>query len=97
MRNLALVLFGVAVGFWVFVVIRMLARIVEVGGSPRLLIETIDQTSVETVAAALISIFALASAMVSRAVAGRGASIPFIWTTGVLAVATVAATVWRLV
>lgn len=97
LRNLALVLFGVAVGFWVFVVIRLMARIVEVGGSPRLLIETIDQTSVETVTAALISIFALASAVVSRAVAGRGASIPFIWTTGVLAVATVAATVWRLV
>lgn len=97
LRNLALVLFGVAAGFWVFVVIRMMARIVEVGGSSRLLIETIDQTSVETVTAALISVFALASALVSRVVAGRGASIPFVWTAGVLALVTVAATVWRLV
>jgi threonine dehydrogenase-like Zn-dependent dehydrogenase len=97
LRNLALVLLGVAVGFWVFVGIRMTARIVEVGTSSRLLIETIDQSAVETVAAALFSVLAVGSAVASRMASGRGASAGLVWGTGALAAATVVAAIWRLI
>ncbi len=97
LRNLALVLLGVAVGFWVFVGIRMISVIVEAGASNRLLIETIDQTSVETVAAALISVLALVSAIASRVVAGRGASNPLVWSAGAIAAVTVITAIWRLI
>jgi hypothetical protein len=92
-----LVLLGITVGFWVLVGIRMLARIVEVGPSSRLLIETIDQTAVETVAAALISVLAVASAVASRVAAGRGASAGLVWGTAALAAGTVVAAIWRLI
>jgi threonine dehydrogenase-like Zn-dependent dehydrogenase len=97
LRNLALVLLGIAVGFWVFVAIRMMAEIVEVGASSRLLIETIDRTAVETVAAALISVLAVASAVASRMAAGRGASTGLVWGAGALATGTVVAAIWRLI
>lgn len=97
LRNLALVLLGVSLGFWVFVVIRMISLIVEAGASDRLLIETIDQTSVETLAAALLAVLALASAVASRVVAGRGASNPLVWSTGAVAAGTVVTAIWRLI
>jgi hypothetical protein len=97
LRNLALVLLGITVGFWVFVGIRILAKVVEAGPSSRLLIDTIDQTAVETVAAALISVLAAASAVASRIAAGRGASAGLVWGTGALAAGTVMVTIWRLI
>lgn len=96
LRNLAHVLLGIALGFWVLVGIRMLARLVELGPSSRLLIETIDQTAVETVAAALISVLAVASAVASRVAAGRGASAGLVWGAAALAACTVVAAIWRL-
>ena len=97
LRNLAHVVLGIALGFWVLVGIRMLARIVELGPSSRLLIETIDQTAVETVAAALISVLAVVSAVASRVAAGRGASAGLVWGTAALAAGTVVAAIWRLI
>jgi hypothetical protein len=92
-----LVLLGIVIGFWVFVGIRILTHLVDVGVSDRLLIETIDQTSVETVAAAIIAVLTVAAAGASQALAGRRLTTPLVWGTGVLAVITIVTAVWRVV
>lgn len=96
LRNLALVLLGVAMGFWVFVGIRMVSVVVEAGASDRLLIDSIDRTSAETVTAALIAVLAFGSAIASRLVSGRGAPNPLVWASGAVALGTVVAAIWRL-
>lgn len=97
LRTLSLVLLGIVIGFWVFVGIRILNHLVDVGVSDRLLIETIDQTSVETVAAAIIAVLTVAAAGASQALAGRRLTTPLVWGTGVLAVITIVTAVWRVV
>ncbi|HEU5144677.1 MAG TPA: hypothetical protein VFT81_05825 [Dermatophilaceae bacterium] len=97
LRNLTLVLLGVVMGFWLMVGIRILAHLVESGPTDRLLIETIDTTSAETVIAALVAILAVASALASRIVSGLRAGGPLLWSTVALTVATLATAVWRLV
>jgi hypothetical protein len=97
LRNLALVLLGVVVGYWLMVAIRILAHLLEVGPTDRLLIETIDATSAETVIAALVAVLALASALASRIVSGLRVGGPLVWGTAALGAVTIATAVWRLV
>lgn len=97
LRTLSLVLLGVVIGFWVLVGIRILSHVVDVGASDRLLIETIDRTSVETVAAAIISVLAVGAAAASQRLATRRLSTPLVWGTGALAVVTVATAIWRVI
>lgn len=97
LRNLGLVLLGVVIGFWLFVLIRLAAYAMEVGTTDRMLIETIDMVSVETVAAALVSILAVASIIGSQLMDRRRRSGPLLWSAILLAVVTLATTVWRLV
>jgi hypothetical protein len=97
LRNLTLVLLGVVVGFWLMVGIRILTYLVETGPTARLLIETIDTTSAETVIAALVAVLAVASALASRIVSGlRGGGL-LVWSTAALALATLTTAIWRLV
>lgn len=97
LRNLGLVLLGVVIGFWLFVLIRLAAYAMEVGTTDRMLIETIDMVSVETVAAALVSILAVASIIGSQVMDRRRRSGPLLWSAIVLAVVTLATAVWRLI
>jgi hypothetical protein len=97
LRNLTLVLLGVVAGFWLMVAIRILAYLVERGPTERLLIETIDTTSAETVIAALVAVLAAASALASRVVSGLRVGGLLVWSTTAVAVATIATAVWRLV
>lgn len=97
LRTMSLVLLGVVIGFWVFVGIRILTHLVDVGASDRLLIETIDQSSVETVAAAIIAVLTVAAAGASQVLAGRRLNTPLVWGTGVLAIITIITAVWRVV
>ena len=97
LRNLTLVLLGVVVGFWLMVAIRILAYLVDSGPTERLLIETIDTTSAETVIAALVAVLAAAGALSSRIVSGLRVGGLLVWSTAALAVATIATAVWRLV
>lgn len=97
LRNLGLVLLGVVIGFWLFVLIRITAYVVEVGATDRILIETIDAVSGETVTAALVSILAVASITASRISDKRRPGGPLLWSTAALAVITITTAVWRLV
>lgn len=88
---------GVAIGFWVFVGIRMLNHLVEVGVTSRLLIETIDRTFVETIAAALVAVLAAAAAIASRTLAHGTRNTPLVWAASALALATLVTAVWRVI
>ena len=95
--NLGLVLLGLTVGYWFFAGIRFLSYLVEVGVTDRIVDETIDMVSVETVAAAVVSVLAAVCLGLSRQKRDRpGGGGAFVWSIG-LAVLTVLTAVWRLV
>ena len=97
LRNLGLVLLGVVIGFWLFVVIRIVAYLLDVGPTARLLIDTIDAVSVETIGAALVSVLAVASVVASRAADRRRLGGPLLWSTAIFAIITITAAVWRVI
>lgn len=97
LRNLGLVLLGVVIGFWLFVVIRIVAYLMEVGPTDRILISTIDAVSVETIGAALVSVLAVASFAASRVAGRRRLGGPLLWSSAILAAITVTAAVWRVI
>ncbi|NUO90881.1 MAG: hypothetical protein HOP97_06390 [Terrabacter sp.] len=86
-------LFWVTVGWWLFFVVRLLGRIVRVGFGDTLVIRTIDMGPEETVVAAVLSVLAALLLLLGRGRAGRS---PLGWASLVLAVLTLALTVWRL-
>jgi hypothetical protein len=86
-------LFWVAVGWWTFVVIRILGYLTRHGLTDTILIRTIDLGAEETVVAAVLSVLAALLLLLGRGPAGRS---PLGWTSAVIAVLTVAVAVWRV-
>ncbi|EWT01392.1 hypothetical protein N865_08635 [Intrasporangium oryzae NRRL B-24470] len=86
-------LFWMTVGWWVFVLVRVLGRVARVGGSDRLLIDTVDRYVEETIIAAILSVLAALLLLLSRGRSGRDA---LGWSALALAVVTVGVAVWRV-
>ncbi|NUR17810.1 MAG: hypothetical protein HOQ13_16110 [Dermatophilaceae bacterium] len=86
-------LFWIAVGWWLFFVVRLLGRIVRVGFGDTLVIRAIDVGAEETVVAAVLSVVATLLLLLGR---GRSGRSPLGWASLVLAVLTVVITAWRL-
>ena len=92
--QIGLALFWVTVGWWVFVLVRLLGWFTRYGLTDTILIRTIDRGAEETVVAAVLSVLAALLLLLGRGRRGRdvlgGASLA-------LAVVTVAVAVWRVV
>lgn len=86
-------LFWMTVGWWVFVLVRILGRLARDGVSDRLLIETVDRYVEETIIAAILSVLAALLLLLGRGRSGRDA---LGWSALALAVVTVAVAVWRV-
>lgn len=85
-------LLWVVVGWWGFLVVRLLGHVVRLGFADTMLIHTIDRGVEETVVAAVLSVLA-AVLLVS---VDRGRRSPLTLTSLVVAVATVGIAVWRV-
>jgi hypothetical protein len=94
LEQLGVALFWIAVGWWVFVLLRVLGEFTRHGMTDTILIRTIDDGPEETVVAAVLSVLAAALLLLGR---GRGGRTPLGWSSLGLAVATVSVAVWRLV
>ena len=86
-------LLWVVVGWWAFLVIRVLGHLTRFGLTDTIVIRTIDRGAEETVIAAVLSVLAALLLLLGRGRAGRSA---LGWASAVLAVLTVAVAVWRL-
>lgn len=85
-------LFWVTVGWWGFLLVRLLGYLSRFGAADTMLIRTIDRGAEETIVAAGVSILA-AVLLVSG---GRGRRSPLTIASVALALATVGITVWRV-
>jgi len=92
--QIGVALFWITIGWWVFFLLRVLGYFVRFGGDGTILIRTIDLGAEETILAAVLSVLAALLLLFGRGSRGRS---PLGYAAGVLAVATVAITVWRLV
>ena len=91
--KIGVALFWVVVGWWTFVVIRVLGYLTRSGVTDTILIRTIDRGAEETVVAAALAVLAALLLLLGRGRAGRS---PLGWASLVLAVLTAAVAVWRL-
>jgi hypothetical protein len=91
--QIGVALFWITVGWWVFVLIRLLGYLTRNGLTDTILIRTIDLGAEETVVAAVLSVLAALLLLVGRGRAGRS---PLGWSSLALAVVTVGIAVWRL-
>ena len=91
--QIGVALFWITVGWWVFVLIRVLGYLTRNGLTDTILIRTIDLGAEETVVAAVLSVLAALLLLLGRGRAGRS---PLGWSSLVLAVVTVGIAVWRL-
>ncbi|HSU73635.1 MAG TPA: hypothetical protein VLI66_01765 [Terrabacter sp.] len=85
-------LFWVVVGWWAFVVVRLLGYLSRFGLADTMLIRTIDRGAEETIVAAAVSVLA-AVLLVS---VDRTRRAPLTIASAVLALATVGIAVWRM-
>lgn len=86
-------LFWITVGWWLFVLIRLLGFLTRNGLTDTILIRTIDLGAEETVVAAVLSVVAALLLLLGR---GRSGRSPLGWSALALAVVTVGVAVWRL-
>jgi hypothetical protein len=93
LTTIGVALFWITVGWWLFVVVRVLGLLARYGASDRILIETIDRFPEETVIAAVISVLAALVLMFGRGRSGRDV---LGWSAVVLAAITVGVAVWRV-
>ena len=92
--QIGLALFWVTVGWWVFVLVRLLGWFTRNGLTDTILIRTIDRGAEETVVAAVLSVLAALLLLLGR---GRGGRDALGWASLALAVVTVAVAIWRVV
>jgi hypothetical protein len=92
--QIGLALFWVTVGWWLFVVVRLLGWFTRNGLTDTILIRTIDRGAEETVVAAVLSVLAALLLLLGRGRRGRDV---LGWVSLALAVVTVAVAVWRVV
>ena len=93
LEQVGVALFWITVGWWVFVLVRVLGYFVRFGGASTILIRTIDLGAEETIIAAVLSVLAALLLLFGRGARGRS---PLGYASGALAVVTVAVAVWRL-
>jgi hypothetical protein len=93
LEQIGVALFWITVGWWVFVLVRVLGYFVRFGGDSTILIRTIDLGAEETIIAAVLSVLAALLLLFGRGTRGRS---PLGYASGALAVVTVAVAVWRL-
>lgn len=93
LTTIGVALFWITVGWWLFVVVRVLGLLARYGASDRMLIETIDRFPEETVIAAVVSVLAALVLMFGRGRSGRDV---LGWSAVVLAAVTVGVAVWRV-
>ncbi|WP_028785224.1 hypothetical protein [Terracoccus sp. 273MFTsu3.1] len=91
--QIGVALFWITVGWWLFVLIRVLGFLTRHGVTDTILIRTIDLGAEETVVAAVLSVLAALLLLLGRGRAGRS---PLGWASLALAVVTVGVAVWRL-
>jgi hypothetical protein len=94
LEKVGVALFWIAVGWWVFFLVRVLGYFVRFGGDATIIIRTIDLGAEETIIAAVLSVLAAVLLLFGRGSKGR---TPLGYAAGVLAVVTVAVAVWRIV
>ncbi|WP_207556099.1 hypothetical protein, partial [Intrasporangium flavum] len=92
--QIGVALFWVTVGWWVFVLVRLLGWFTRYGLTDTILIRTIDRGAEETVVAAVLSVLAALLLLLGRGRRGRDL---LGWASLALAVVTVAVAVWRVV
>ena len=92
--QIGLALFWVTVGWWVFVLVRLLGWFTRNGLTDTILIRTIDRGAEETVVAAVLSVLAALLLLLGRGRRGRDV---LGWASLALAVVTVAVAIWRVV
>jgi hypothetical protein len=92
--QIGLALFWVTVGWWVFVLVRLLGWFTRHGITDTILIRTIDRGAEETVVAAVLSVLAALLLLLGR---GRGGRTAIGWASLALALVTVGVAIWRLV
>jgi hypothetical protein len=83
-------LFWIAIGFWLFVGVRMISYVINVGADRTILYRTLAMVKEETVVASAVAAIA-AIVLLATPKGRRGLG----WVALVLAAATVAVTVWR--
>jgi hypothetical protein len=91
--QIGVALFWITVGWWLFVLIRVLGFLTRNGLTDTILIRTIDLGAEETVVAAVLSVLAALLLLLGR---GRSGRSPLGWASLALAVVTVGVAVWRL-
>jgi hypothetical protein len=92
--QIGLALFWATVGWWLFVVVRLLGWFTRNGLTDTILIRTIDRGAEETVVAAVLSVLGALLLLLGRGRRGRDV---LGWVSLALAVVTVAVAVWRVV
>ena len=92
--QIGVALFWVTVGWWVFVLVRLLGWFTRNGLTDTILIRTIDRGAEETVVAAVISVLAALLLLLGRGRRGRDL---LGWASLALAVVTVAVAIWRII
>ena len=91
--QIGVALFWMTVGWWMFVLTRVVGYLTRYGASDTVFIRTIDLGPEETVLAVVLSVFAAVLLLFGRGRAGRS---PLGWAAAGLAVVTVGTAVWRL-
>ncbi|MEW1952019.1 hypothetical protein [Terrabacter sp. NPDC080008] len=90
--QVGIALFWIAVGWWAFVVIRLLGYLSRFGVTDTMLIRTVDRGAEETIVAAVVAVFAA----VLLVTTDRTRRAPLTIASLVVAVATVGIAVWRV-
>jgi len=91
--QIGVALFWITVGWWLFVLIRIVGFLTRHGVTDTILIRTIDLGAEETLVAAALSVLAALLLLLGRGRAGRSS---LGWAALALAVVTVGVAVWRL-